>query len=100
MSEFDRRWQAGVRRARQMAPVLTPIPAGFVARVLSRRAAMEHSEGANAGIDVWIRLATRALAGAFAILMVMVALEWRDTKSTTIGFPHVEHSVAQAFWIL
>lgn len=100
MKDFKQRWLDAANHARKAPALSDAAPAGFAARTLARRAAVDKCEETNAWLDAWIRWSARALAGTCAVLLIMVALEWRDKSDATLGFPHVEHSVAQAFWML
>ncbi len=100
MTEFNQRWQRALEQARGAMPDTPVAPAGFAQRVLARRGASANREEIGLWSDAWLRLCTRTLAGAFAVLVVMVALEWHDAKSRSMGFPRLERTVAQAFWIL
>ena len=96
MNDFDRRWQAGVALARKAAARSGHAPAGFAIRVLARWRCGE----SISWTDAWFRLSVRTLAGASAVLAILMALEWRQADPTKLRFPHIEHSVAQVFWIL
>lgn len=100
MTEFNQRWQKALEQARGTVPDAPVAPAGFATRVIARRRATAKGDEIGLWSDAWLRLCTRTLAGAFAVLVVMVALEWHDAKSRSMGFPHLERTVAQAFWIL
>jgi hypothetical protein len=49
---------------------------------------------------IWERLGLRALAGVLALLLILGAVEYRDSRRPGLGVPGVEHCIAQAFWML
>ena len=97
MNDFDRQWQECVSRARQVPPRPSEVPLGFATRVL---AGARRSVRGPAALVLWEQLGLRALAGVLTLLIVLGALEYRDHQRPGLAFPGIEHSVAQAFWML
>lgn len=97
MSEFERRWQACAEDARRVTPPPAEPPPGFVARVLARRDSPDRTLPVSA---LWERLGWRAVVAVTAVLLVMAALDYRDRPAAGLRVPHVERTVAAAFWML
>lgn len=99
MSEFDRRWQECVAHARRV-PLSTDeveVPPGFAARVF----AQARPPGRDLGIALlWERLGVRALVGVTTLLVVLGALEYRDSRPAALEMPAIEHSIVSTFWML
>jgi hypothetical protein len=96
MKRFDSQWQTCAARARQTPPRDEPPPFGFAPRVVARafRAEPPVSEPA------WDRLAMRLLAGAAAVLVFCLAVEWPHLRDARPLEPGIENAVAQLVWSL
>ena len=97
MSDFDRRWQNTVARARQAPARSTVAPFGFATRVL---AAVEQPARGTLPVLLWERLGLRALAGVTALLVLLGAMEYRDARPPGLFLPSIEHCVTATFWML
>lgn len=99
MNDFQKRWRALAGEAAREAPGPAVAPAGFAHRVA--RLAMRRS-GAVGRIDpdLWFRLGARSLAGALAVLVLMMLLELPHWRSRPVLEPGIENTVAQLVWSL
>jgi hypothetical protein len=73
------------------------MPFGFATRV---RAGVSRGSAEPMPTWLWERLGIRALAGVTALLVVLGAAEYRDSRQPALTRPGVEHCVAQALWML
>ena len=97
MNEFDKRWKILAARARAAAVPEIKMPPALAARLV----AQWRVPSAPPVSAVWLRLGLRALAGAAALLVLCAVMELRAARgSQGITAPHVEDTVAQAFWII
>lgn len=97
MSNFEDRWRDCARVARQAPRRDESAPHGFATRVLANLSA----SSAPPGLDLILeRLGLRALAGVLSVLLILGALEYREERRGGLAAPSIEHSVAQAFWLL
>jgi hypothetical protein len=97
MNEFDRRWQNCVARAREAPRRPDEMPFGFATRVL---AGMSRGELEPSPTLLWERLGLRALACVTALLLLLGAAEYRDSRQPALTRPGVEHWVTQSLWML
>lgn len=107
MNTFDERWRACANTSRQALKADqsdTAPPVGFAARTvaLARNAAPPADTDASDPLAVvlWQRQLFRALVGVSAVLLVLLALDYRGGQPSGIGMPHIERTVSEAFWLL
>ena len=93
MSDFERRWQDCVVRARQAATGPVQAPAGFATRAWSRWAA-ESGTCPPAG---WAALSLRALILATIALLMCVATEFYSSSPGSVFALHLEDVVTNAW---
>lgn len=99
MSDFQTRWRALAREAARDVSSPVVAPPGFASRVV--RLAMNRSGALGpAAPDLWFRLGARSLAGALAVLVLMVLLELPHWRSRPVLEPGIENAVAQLVWSL
>lgn len=97
MIEFDKRWKTLAARARAAAVPQIQMPPALAARVV----AQWRVSSAPPLSAVWLRFGLRALAGVAALLVLCAVMELRAARgSQGLTAPHVEDTVAQAFWII
>lgn len=96
MKTFDAKWRTAAAHARQATRREEQAPFGFVPRVAARAFLSE-----PAPLDsVWTRPLARLLAGAVAVLLVCVAVEWPHLRDSRPLEPGIENAVAQIVWSL
>lgn len=105
MKTFDERWRDCANTARQApAQASTEAPPGFAARTVS----IARNAASNAGsvsfeplaVVLWQRQLFRALIGVSAVLLVLLVLDYRGAQPASLGMPHIERTVSEAFWLL
>lgn len=107
MKTFDERWRECANTSRQAPkadPTDTGAPVGFAARTVaiartSAAATAADSSELLAAV-LWQRQLFRALVGVSAVLLVLLAMDYRGGQPSSLGMPHIERSVSEAFWLL
>ena len=96
MKDFDTKWQALARQARQAAPRDEAAPLGFATRVLAH----SRAETQPPREEVWGRMALRLLGVAIPVLILCAVLEAPHLRSSPSLESGVENTVAQIVWRL